>query len=359
MEKLALCSVTIWALGCATSKDQPQKAQALLENAAFAITTATTFSGVLPCADCEGIRYMLNLQPGNVFYLRQTYLGKGADDSFYDLGAWSLADNGRKLTLKGGREAPLMFTVESAEVLKKLDLEGGEIQSQLDYKLQRAGQFEWFDVPAVMRGMYSYMADAGMLAECSTGKRFPVALAGDNAAVEAAYAKARQRPGEAVLVSFEGRITRRPKMEGEGEQEVIVVDRFNAFRPGETCGEQQTEPALEQTYWKLVDLEGKPAIASEGTREAHLQLSPGEKRAAGSSGCNRITGAYELSSGSLRFSKMAGTRMMCPGELMQQETAFTKALEATAGWKIADDGMLALLNAEGAVLARFEPKSTP
>ncbi len=44
------------------------------------------FSVVLPCADCEGIRYTLNLQPGNLFYLRQTYLGKGAGEgqSFYE-----------------------------------------------------------------------------------------------------------------------------------------------------------------------------------------------------------------------------------------------------------------------------------
>ena len=55
---------------------------------------------------------------------------------------------------------------------------------------------------------------------------------------------------------------------------------------------------------------------------------------------------------------MAGTRMMCPEEVMQQESAFTKALEATTAWKMAGGG-LSLLSAEGAVLARFEPKHTP
>ncbi len=360
MKKHALLSLTIWAMGCATGKEQAEKPKPLPAPAGFAVTAPTTFSGVLPCADCKGVRYTLNLQPGNVFYLRQTYLGKGQGegDSFYDLGSWSLADDGKKLMLRSGREASLMFTVESAEVLKKLDQKGGEIQSQLNYSVRRTGEFEWFEVPAFMRGMYSYMADAGVLAECGTSKKFAVAQEGDNAALETAYAQARQQPGEAVLVNFEGRITRRPKMEGEGEQEVIVVDRFNKFLPGETCQAQTVEPALEQTYWKLVELEGKAVAAGAGAREAHLLLSPGEKRAAGTSGCNRLTGSYELSGSNLHFSKMAGTRMMCAEELMRQEAAFVKALEATAVWKIAG-GRLELINAEGAVLARFEPKSMP
>ena len=121
---------------------------------------------------------------------------------------------------------------------------------------------------------------------------------------------------------------------------------------------QTAEPTPEQTYWKLVELEGKPPVAIEGTREAHLQLSPGEKRAAASAGCNSMGGSYELAGSSLRFSSMVSTKMMCQEELMQQETAFAKALEATASWKIAGNGLV-LINAEGAVLARFEPKSAP
>src|SRR5262245_33518097 len=120
--------------------------------------------------------------------------------------------------------------------------------------------------------------------------------------------------------------------------------------------DQAGQPTLEQTYWKLVELQGKPPVASEGTREAHLQLTPGDKRAAASAGCNRMGGSYDLAGSSLRFASMVSTKMMCQEELMQQEMVFAKALEATAAWKIAD-GELALMNAESAVLARFEPKS--
>jgi uncharacterized lipoprotein NlpE involved in copper resistance len=50
-----------------------------------------TYTGVLPCADCEGIRYTLNMFEDEVFFLRMTYLGKGNGDSFDDIGTWDLS----------------------------------------------------------------------------------------------------------------------------------------------------------------------------------------------------------------------------------------------------------------------------
>jgi hypothetical protein len=45
-----------------------------------------TFRGDLPCADCEGIRYHLDLWPDGVFHLRRAWLGKpGIED---DRGRW-------------------------------------------------------------------------------------------------------------------------------------------------------------------------------------------------------------------------------------------------------------------------------
>jgi copper homeostasis protein (lipoprotein) len=266
-----------------------------------------------------------------------------------------LSEEGKTLILKGGREALVKFSVKSAEAILKLDLDGREIQSELNYNLARAGQFEFFEVKASMRGMYSYMADAGIFSECLTGRKFPVAQESDNAALEVAYLQARQQPGEALLINFEGKIVRRPAMEGEREQEVMVVDHFNNVWPGETCAPQSPLPRLEQTYWKLVELSGKSIAAEAGTREAYLQLSPGEAAAGGSTGCNRMTGKYELDGQNLHFSKMATTRMACPEVLMAQESAFLKALEAVAVWRISGD-QLELKNAAGVVLARFEAK---
>jgi hypothetical protein len=51
-------------------------------------------------------------------------------------------------------------------------------------------------------GMYSCMADSGWFIECFTGRRLPVAQEGDNAALEAAYAKARSAPGDVLLAQW-------------------------------------------------------------------------------------------------------------------------------------------------------------
>ena len=78
-----------------------------------------------------------------------------------------------------------------------------------------------------MTGMYSYMADAGLFLECGDNKkRLPVAMEGDNIALERAYLKNRYQPGKSLLVNIEAHLETRPEMEGNGEQQVIIVDQF-------------------------------------------------------------------------------------------------------------------------------------
>ena len=62
-----------------------------------------TFTGVLPCADCPGIRYQLDLFPDRAFYLRRTYLERGPDQGFDLIGSFLIAADGRTLSLYGGR----------------------------------------------------------------------------------------------------------------------------------------------------------------------------------------------------------------------------------------------------------------
>lgn len=91
------------------------------------------------------------------------------------------------------------------------------------------------DGPLVMRGMYMYMADAALFTECSTGRRVPVAMEGDNRALENAYLKARQNPGEALLVTLVGRIVERMPMEGPGPVATLLPEKFLGVYPGEKC----------------------------------------------------------------------------------------------------------------------------
>ncbi len=65
----------------------------------------------------------------------------------------------------------------------------------------------------VLTGMFTYMADAASITLCADGGRLPVAMEADYKALEAAYLKERQQPGQALLVSLEGLIALRPSVE--------------------------------------------------------------------------------------------------------------------------------------------------
>lgn len=196
-----------------------------------------TYSGVLPCADCEGIRYTVNFWSDHVFFRRMTYLGKGEGEgaSFDDVGRWSFSEDGRSLVLSTKDATPDMFAIEGRDVLKKLDLSGKSIESEFNYTIARHDKMMWFEPQVRLHGMYTYMADAGRFSECLSRLSLLVAHEGDNATLERQYSFARNEPGDAILVSVEGRIVNRPKLDGSGKEQVLVVEKFLQLWAGETC----------------------------------------------------------------------------------------------------------------------------
>jgi lactoylglutathione lyase len=77
-------------------------------------------------------------------------------------------------------------------------------------------------------------------------------------------------------------------------------------------------------------------------------------RAAGSGGCNRFTGSYELEGERLSFKPLASTRMACDQTVVQAEDEYFLALGRTASLAHAD-GALVLCDESGAELLRFTP----
>lgn len=311
-----------------------------------------TFTGQLPCTDCEGIRWHLDLLPDQTFQLRLTYLGKPQEQSVDAIGRWRLEGKRRLLRLVGNRETPYSFEILDAKTLSKLDQEGKPIQSPLNYKLQRSEVFAPIEPKLALTGMYVYLADAGLITVCATGWKLPVATEGDNAALEAAYTKTRRQPGEPLLVSLEGRIALRQPMEGPGARPTLIVERFEGVWPGETCGSPFATAKLQDTYWKLTRLNGKPVTAAFKQREPHLVLHSVEMRLAGSGGCNRLMGRYQLDGKKISFGQIAMTRMACPAG-MQQEKEFVDTLARIRSWQISGQH-LDLFAEAGTPVARFE-----
>jgi copper homeostasis protein (lipoprotein) len=314
-----------------------------------------SFEGVLPCADCEGIRYHLDLFEDEVFFLRVSYLGRGDDAVLDDVGSWTVASGGTTLALHGGRETHEMFRVVDTSTLRKLDLEGRDIESSLNYDLRRAAAFAPLELRLEMRGMYRYMADAASFEECLTGRRFPVAQEADNVALERAYREAATTPGDAILVSLDGRIAQRPAMEGDARVLSLVPERFIGVWPGESCGARMTTVELAGVDWKLTRLGDMAVVVAEPRRQPSLTLAA-DGRIAGFDGCNRLAGSYQVTGASITFSPLASTKMACL-DGMEVERAFADALGRARSFRIVGTH-LELMDADEALLARFEARAT-
>jgi copper homeostasis protein (lipoprotein) len=99
-----------------------------------------TFVGNIPCADCPGIRYQVNLLPEHTFVSRMIYLGRKTE--FSDHGSWQIAEGGRMLVLSGERGAHTQFALLNANTLRMLDADGHEINSKSNYDFRRSPTFK-------------------------------------------------------------------------------------------------------------------------------------------------------------------------------------------------------------------------
>jgi len=123
----------------------------------------------------------------------------------------------------------------------------------------------------------------------------------------------------------------------------------------EETNRQRSGRPLQSTYWKAIEIAGKPIPAQPGTREAHLVFQA-DGRMSGSDGCNRLAGAYEVKEDRIVFGQTIGTRMACQGT-GEVEQGFRAALKDANRWRIVGN-RLELLDAAGARLAVFEGRAT-
>jgi putative lipoprotein len=112
---------------------------------------------------------------------------------------------------------------------------------------------------------------------------------------------------------------------------------------------------LRETYWKLMELNGKPVTVADQQQEAHLVFRTEGNRLTGSGGCNRLMGGYTVTGNAMHFGGIAGTRMACQHG-MDTEQAFLQTLDKVKRWKITGKH-LEMYDESGAMLARFEARA--
>jgi len=118
----------------------------------------------------------------------------------------------------------------------------------------------------------------------------------------------------------------------------------------ETVAPRETAPAATDRIpdrteltgaWLLEYLQGRGVMDMVQT----TLVFDDEGRVSGSGGCNRFTGSYAFTDGELSIGPLAGTKMMCPEAVMDQEDRFHKALGAVD--RVAADGPFLLIYAGG------------
>ena len=189
----------------------------------------------------------------------------------------------------------------------------------------------------VMEGMYKYTADAALFKECMTGKYYAVAFEADNLALEEAYMKEKNSSGQFLKVELEGKIVKRPKMEGTGEEATLVVERFIRLEGKKDCDEHHANVPITNNYWKVLTLYGKKVEVQKNEKEAHILLKQGlngvgELKIV--TGCNVLNGNYEIEDINIKITvkPCENSEKNCPDAEMEKN--FLTALKNTVYWKV-------------------------
>ena len=108
--------------------------------------------------------------------------------------------------------------------------------------------------------------------------------------------------------------------------------------------------------WNIVAVDGQKVAAAE---VPYIGLDMANKSLHGNAGCNRLLGSFELDSihpGTIRFTQVGATRMMCPD--METETKVLAALNKVAGYGETTEGVV-LTDAEGNTLLTLVKREAP
>ncbi len=207
-----------------------------------------------------------------------------------------------------------------------------------------------------MEGLYKYMADAALFKECLSGKYYPVAFEADNVALEKAYMQDTNGSGEFLKVEVKGKIVKRPKMEGDGDEDVLLVERFIRIEGKKDCSEQHANVPVINNYWKLVRLNGEAVETKKNEREAHILLKTGfngvgELKMVTS--CGVVMGRYKIEDRNIdiAFKRDPSEETSCQDKVLEDK--FMEMLKNTTYWKTEGE-VLKLYDETDAVLAEFK-----
>ncbi|MBK6327236.1 MAG: META domain-containing protein [Chloroflexi bacterium] len=107
---------------------------------------------------------------------------------------------------------------------------------------------------------------------------------------------------------------------------------------------------LASTNWRLASLNGDNVPVPGSILTAFFGA---DGRININGGCNTLNGTYSVNGSSIIIGSLSGTQILCEDELMQQELAYTIALQAAASYQIIGSQLI-VRNAAGQEILRFD-----
>lgn len=305
------------------------------------------YTGVTPCADCEGIYTRLEFIDSVTYIKSSKYLGKSSR-AFLDMGQWSIEnDSVVSITAHGTSQHYL----HEGTALVMLNQEGKRIKGPLAsyYKLMKGepeGRKNW---NAKIDEGIDFVAQGNepswsLELDFDKGMRFTT-LEGDSVVTtlpkptikDSNISYSITSESTTLLVSFSpvGCIN---NMSGAYSDYAVEV-KLNDLSSATGCGEFINPLYDLMGSWTLAALADETAKAEDfGNGLPELRFNVIEKNVSGSTGCNRLTGSFQLDAvGALHFLPLATTRMFCPGK---GENKFLSALHQADGYKIEGEKLL-------------------
>lgn len=302
------------------------------------IDSDMSFSGTLPCADCPGISYHINLYRDGRFEARQEHLERSKVALVK--GVWLLEK--RNLHLVNQQQTLPAFHFLSNNQLTMLDLSGKPVSSNLNYQLKREAEFKKLDTRQAMLGLYQLKDNLATFTSCRSGDTLNVANTQHHLPVMRQYQQDERYKGKAVIATLQGR-------RGQDEQQyTLFIDKFEQFWPGAICPDQNTPGKMQGIVWRAEKLTNRYIPQQLNVRVIFDQ----NERLYGFAGCNNFNGNYKQRSNELSVQPLISTRKFC-AESSELEQQFTQSLQAADRAEVNGDKLQLFKNNQ--LILQFTP----
>ncbi|MCF6226074.1 MAG: META domain-containing protein [Xanthomonadales bacterium] len=184
-----------------------------------------------------------------------------------------------------------------------------------------------------LQGMYNYMADVALFMNCTDGKTYSVAMAGDSISLERAYLELSAGDNAKVWIEVTGSLVEQAGMEGNTTETALLVEKMMNIDTQKSCASGPSDFGLVGKKWQLFAAPGNDLPVEMDLSQAHLEFTA-EGTASGSNGCNRVNGGYTLNDYEIMIGPMMSTRKACPGDQAALEKVFMAAFDDIDSYEI-------------------------